>query len=81
MSKAIWPHDVIRELLALADAKGESSATLENDRDAELFRYAIYTFRRNSGGWEDLSVTLEGNKVVVTKRTTPNITILQEQEI
>ena len=77
----IWPHDTIRELLALADARGESSAELANAREAELFRFAIYSFRRTNTGFDDLSVTLNDNKVIVTKRTAPKITILQEQEI
>lgn len=80
MMPKIWPHAVIREMLALADAKGESSAILESARDAELFRFAIYSFRRTTGIGEDMMVTLEDNKVIVTKRASPSVTILQEQE-
>lgn len=75
----LWPHATIRELIALAQARGESSAELESEREAELFRYAIYGFRKtNPGIGDDIMVTLDGNRVVLTKRTVPNITILQE---
>lgn len=77
----IWPYDMIRELLALADAKGESIATLDSEREAVLFRYAIYSFRRiNPGVGDNLSVTLSGTSVIVTKRLSPVVHILQEQE-
>lgn len=75
----LWPHATIRELLALAQVMGESSAELESEREAELFRYAIYGFRKtNPGVGDDIMVTLDGNYVVLTKRTTPTINILQE---
>jgi hypothetical protein len=77
----IWPHATIRELLARAGVYGESRATLGSAREAELFRFAIYSFRRqNNVGWH-LSVTLDDNDVVVTKRVEPNVSILQEQEV
>jgi hypothetical protein len=76
----IWPHDTIRELLALAEATGESSAELASEREAELFRFAIYSFRREQGIGHNLSVTLDGCRVVVTKRETPTVVILQGQE-
>jgi hypothetical protein len=74
----LWPTDVIRELLALADATGRSEAVLSSVREAELFRFAIYSFRRHADvGW-DLSVTLDETKVIVTKRLPPSVTIVQD---
>jgi hypothetical protein len=76
----IWPHATIRELFALANAKGESRAMLGSKREAELFRFAIYSFRRqNDLGW-NLSVTLDDNVVVVTRRLVPNVTIIQDDD-
>ena len=74
-----WPREKIRELLALADTTGSASAVLASAREAELFRFAIYSFRRNTGLGQDLSVTLEGNNVIVTKRQEHYVTISQEQ--
>lgn len=76
----IWSHATIRELLTLALTTGESSAVLGSSREAELFRFAIYGFRRGCSDWDDLSITLDENKVIVTKRIAPTITILQTQE-
>lgn len=73
----IWPHDMIRELLALAETQGESSAELESEREAELFRFAIYSFRRTNAVGEDVSVKLDGNRVVLTHKPAPSIRILQ----
>lgn len=73
-----WPREKIRELLALADATGHSSAVLASAREAELFRFAIYSFRRKNadlGG--DLSVTLEGNNVIIKKREEHYVAISQ----
>lgn len=77
----IWPYDKIRELLALANASGEAVAILNSEREAELFRYAIYGFRRtNPGVGDNLSVTIVNTNVIVTKRVSPLVNILQEQE-
>lgn len=76
----VWPQATIRELLAIADATGESIATLGSEREAELFRFAIYSFRRMTGIGDNLSITLDRTKVVVTRRTTPTVTIMQGQE-
>jgi hypothetical protein len=74
----IWPQDSIRELLARAEILGESSAELSSDRDAILFRFAIYSFRRNAHIGEDLSVTIEDKKVIVTKKVSPLVKILTD---
>ena len=76
----IWPYDTIRELLALAEAKGEATATVASEREAILFRYAIYSFRKLNDIGHNLSVTLDNNRVIVTKRTLPQVQILEEQE-
>lgn len=75
----VWPYATIRELLALADVSGESRAELASRREAELFRFAIYSFRRQHDIGQDLSVTLDGNNVIITKRTAPSVVIMQEQ--
>lgn len=75
----VWPHATIRELLALADANGEAQATLASAREAELFRFAIYSFRRNNDIGHNLSVTIADNAVVVTRRSTPSVVILQSE--
>jgi hypothetical protein len=74
MSK-IWPQDAIRELIALADRCGTSRAELSSERDAERFRFAIYSFRRQTNLGQDLSITVNGNTVVIAKRETPSIVI------
>ena len=76
----IWPTEVIRELLALAAATGESQATLASAEEARLFRFAIYTFRKVHGTGADLSITLDDNIVVVRKRTVPVITLSSEAD-
>lgn len=75
----IWPHAMIRELLALADANGISSAELESEREAELFRFAIYSFRRTNNVGDEVSVTLDGPKVILTRKPAPTIRILQAE--
>lgn len=77
----IWPQDTIRELLALAEARGESCALLEDSAAAESFRFAIYYFRRQNNIGQNLTVTIEDNKVVITRRETPQVKILQEGEV
>ena len=74
MSK-IWPSSTIRELIALAVSVGESTATLDSAEEARLFRFAIYSFRRNNGVGEGLQVTLFENKVILTRQTCPSISI------
>jgi hypothetical protein len=77
MSK-IWPHEMIRELLALAEAGGEARAELETRREAERFRFAIYSFRRQNNIGNSLSVTIDGNTVVVARKEMPTVTILSD---
>jgi len=74
MSK-IWPRDTIRELIALANSQGTSRAELSSERDAERFRFAIYSFRRQNNLGHDLSITVDGNAVVIAKRKTPSVVI------
>lgn len=71
----LWPYELIRELLTRADLTGESSATLASPRDAQLFRYAIYSFRKQTDLGRDLFITLEDNTVKVAKRAVPEILI------
>ena len=79
MSK-VWPYATIRELVALADANGSATAVLDSLRSAELFRFAIYSFRKATGLGNDISVTIDDKTVILTKRVMPQVTILQEQE-
>ena len=71
----IWPLEVMRELLALAAATGESRAELATEEEAKLFRFAIYNFRKTNDLGADLSITTEANVVIVRKRLAPKITI------
>jgi hypothetical protein len=77
----VWPHETIRELIALAEATGESQAELASDRDAELFRFAIYSFRRNMQIGLDLSVIIDNNKVIISKRKLPAVNIVQNLDL
>ena len=73
----IWPHAMIRELLARADINGESRARLSSQREAERFRFAIYNFRRQRNLGSNLCITIEDDSVVVvTRREPPVVTIL-----
>lgn len=77
----IWPADTIRELLALANAKGESRATLSSAEEARLFRFAVYSFRKAHHAWPDLSVTLDDNVVIVRRRPTHVIDLSNEIDL
>jgi hypothetical protein len=71
---------MIRELLALADVQGSARAQLRSRSEAERFRFAIYSFRRQNQFGHNISVTIEGdNTVVLTKREAPEITILEAE--
>jgi len=75
-----WPPETIRELLTLAKTSGQSRAKLGSETEARLFRYAIYSFRRNHDPIVDALITLDGNEVVVTKRKTTLVSILAPKE-
>ena len=73
----VWPHATMRELLAQANATGEARATLASAREAELFRFAIYSYRRkHASEYCTLAITLDGNNVVATRREEPSVTIV-----
>jgi hypothetical protein len=78
--RTTWPPETIKELLNKAVEVGLTQAVLESPREAELFRYAIYTYRKNhdeDGQWKQLSLTIEDCTVVVAKRIErPPVTIL-----
>lgn len=76
----LWPTSTIRELLALAEAAGESRAILESAEDARLFRFAIYSFRKTHDIGADLSITLEDNTVVVHKRPAHVVVLANETD-
>ena len=78
MRKA-WPKATIRELFTLADATGQAAATLTSEREAKLFRFAIYNFRRAEGIGNDIFVGLESSTVTLVKREMPSIVIAQEE--
>lgn len=76
----IWPHAMIRELIALAEAQGEARAQLASRSEAERFRFAIYSFRRQNQLGSTISVTIEDEgTVVLTKREAPEIVYLDQQ--
>lgn len=74
----IWPQSKMRELLAQAALTGEARAKLDSRADAERFRYSIYAFRRNHNIGYNVSITIEDNTVVVTRKTAPPVTLLSE---
>ena len=80
MLNPTWPPEKIKALLDQAVATDCAKAVLVSPREAELFRYAIYTYRRThdvDGLWKQLSVTIEDCTVVVAKRIErPPVTIL-----
>jgi hypothetical protein len=70
-----WPSDVIRELIAQAEASGESRATLSSVEEARLFRFAIYSFRRTNFVGQELTIAVDGVSVVLARRVLPVISI------
>jgi hypothetical protein len=73
-----WPQDTIREFIALGSATGQAKADLETAEDARLFRYAVYSFRKNKNVGQDLSLSLEGNSVILRKSVVPVVSIVSE---
>ena len=76
---SIWPHNTIRELLALADATGVSKAECTSPEEAERFRFAIYYFRRQHGLGQGLSITIEDSFVIIEKKEMREVSIVQEE--
>lgn len=76
-----WPHELIRELLARAEAVGRAEASLNSPREAELFRFAIYNFRRTVGIGQSLTVTLDDAKVIVTSSPAPVVILSEESAV
>ncbi len=84
----VWPLDTIRELFAIAHLLGKSRATLASEREAELFRYSVYNFRRrNPLGTQDVLVTIEPSAtangsfdVILTRRQRPNVVVIQQED-
>lgn len=74
MSK-IWPHDKIHELILRAETEGESEAELANAEAARQFRFAIYNFRKQQGIGQELTITLNGRKVLLRKIEPPSVVI------
>jgi hypothetical protein len=74
----VWPHDKIRELLALADANGVSEAACASAEEAEKFRFAIYYFRRQHSIGLDLSITVKDSFVIIEKKELREVSIIQE---
>lgn len=69
----IWPHELIRELLAQAETSGSASARLESAEEAERFRYAIYNFRRSNNLGTDLTITIDECEVTITRTERPKV--------
>lgn len=76
----IWSRSMIRELLATAVATGEVRAELASRSDAERFRYGIYAFRRAHNTGYDVTIRLDENTVVVTKKDVPEVRIVPIEE-
>jgi hypothetical protein len=77
----IWPQETMRELLALAATSGRATASLTSADEARLFRYAIYNFRNNNQIHADLEITLDDNKIILTKKEPASVTIHRENKI
>ena len=73
-----WPRETIRELLTLAETEGASHAELETAREASLFRFAVYTLRRQEKLGLDISIIVDGSSVFLTKKTRPAVRILNQ---
>ena len=58
-----WPRGTLAALVADAVSSGEALAELGSPREATLFRFALYNFRRSSGLGAGLTITVEGNRV------------------
>jgi hypothetical protein len=78
LNSQVWPHATIRELIAIANVHGEARARLSSAREAELFRQAIYSFRKLHNVGYDLRITINGLTVVLSKK--PTVVILQQTE-
>ena len=74
----VWPLSTIRELISLATARGEARAKLRSQREAELFRQAIYSYRKANEVGYDLRITIEDLTVVLKKK--PTVVILEPQQ-
>jgi hypothetical protein len=80
-----WPHETIRELLARAECEGSAKALTDTYREAELLRFAIYTFRRQTQIGLGLTVTIDkeyedGKErfvVHIAEKVLPEVTIVQ----
>ena len=71
-----WPSDKIQTLFDLADKNGSAVAELDTEREAALFRFALYSFRRRRKLRNDeFRITLEGNRVVITRQVLRNVAI------
>jgi hypothetical protein len=73
-----WPRDTIRELLAQAEAEGSARAELPSAREAELFRFAIYNFRKQERIGQSIKINLNDN--VVEFHSTPSVKIINETQ-
>ncbi len=62
-----WPRYILQEILSRAETNGESIATTASHREAELLRFALYNFRRNEKIGRNLRITIDENRVIVTK--------------
>lgn len=77
--RARWPHAIIRELLALAERSGASAAKADSASSAELFRDAIYNFRKRENIGQEVEITLDGNRVVLTHKPAHAVSIVEPE--
>jgi hypothetical protein len=71
-----WPQDTIRELLVKAQNQGRAIAQCSTKREAELFRFAIYSFIKRKDFDNDFLITIDGTNVVVDIQIFPRVEIL-----
>lgn len=70
----------MRELLASAEAYGEARATLASAREAELFRFALYSYRRANNLGLDLALTIDGTAVIARKRQAHRVELVLQPD-
>src|SRR5260370_24674493 len=58
-----WPRDLIHSLVNEAETRGSAFVELGSPREAELFRFAVYNFRRKTDLGKGLGIAID-NKIV-----------------
>jgi hypothetical protein len=62
----IWATDQIPTLLAEVERLGSVRLPLDSAREAQLFRFAIYNYRRRTGHGSNISIQVVDNELKLT---------------